>query len=210
MRSVLSALIAATALAVAAAPARAHGPNFAPAYAGGLTPGQLSGEITVGSLSGRHIPFRGTCSIYVRTVAVPHPPLNDGPVACTIRQDQSLYLQWGAFCARFEGYRTAAEQRRCAIESNATLEKVEISIDAAPAFDIVRDRFQFLSPQRWVLVGAGNDFGAPPQLTSFVAHGWAALVKDLRPRPSAYHIVRRVTYDGSEPFDQIVELTVTR
>jgi hypothetical protein len=211
MRRALPVLIAVAVLAVAA-PAQAHHVEFTPAYAGGKTPSQLLGDIWVGSLSGQHIPYRGTCTTYVRTVVVAHPPLEGGPISCTMSHQQSLLFLWGAFCASWEedvGWAPAA-QLRCAVDADRIIRHVEVSVDGGRPFDIVRPRFEFATPQRFVHVAEGNDFGIPPVFGSFTAHGYAALLKGLEPRRRPYSIVRTVTMEGFDPFSQELCITVTR
>ena len=56
-----------------------------------------------------------------------------------------------------------------------------ITVDDGPTVDLLSPRFEVISPQRTVQLPPDNFLGVDPQTATFVAHGWAALVRGLRP-----------------------------
>jgi hypothetical protein len=58
---------------------------------------------------------------------------------------------------------------------------ISIAVDGGEPVDIRNPRFELLSPQRTVQLPEDNLLGVPAGPATFVAHGWAALVKKLRP-----------------------------
>ncbi len=149
----LLALFATVALAVTAPAAGAHGLTLVPASAGGQSPGELLGDIWVGSLSGRHLPFLGHCTVYERTVVVPHPTGDGAPVRCTMSQDQSVFFAWGAFCGTFDGLYTRAEQLECALGYDRSIRSIAVSVDGGAA---LRDRSAALRVRDAAALGAGR------------------------------------------------------
>ena len=120
-----------------------------------------------------------------------------------------MFLGWGAFCGTFDDLRSRADQLACALGYDAAVESIKVSVDGGTPFELHRPRFEFATPQRWVHVAEGNDFGLPPRFASFTAHGWSGLLKGLR--PGKHKIVRTATVEGfDEPNILTVKVTVLR
>ena len=85
------------------------------------------------------------------------------------------------------------------MEFDRGFEEINISVDGAEPVNIVRRRFEEISPQRWVRLPADNFFGLPAGPATFVAHAYAAVVHGLRP---GRHIVTVgiVNPDFGDPF----------
>jgi hypothetical protein len=56
-----------------------------------------------------------------------------------------------------------------------------ISVDGGTPVDMLRPRFEVVSPQMTVDLPPDNLLGVPPQTATFVAHAWAVLVRGLPP-----------------------------
>jgi hypothetical protein len=102
---------------------------------------------------------------------------------------------------------TAREQRRCAItqgtEAYATM---PLTVDGAPPVDIRKPRFAVLSPQLASSFASDPIFGATPGPTTFVAFGWIAEIRNLRP---GHHVIVGTptgsfgTFTFTEEFDVV-------
>jgi hypothetical protein len=191
MRQLRWAILAVVAGALCAAPvAAAHdhterGAVVAPAdKVAGLTGGELLGEAWVQLLSHPANTFAGSCTPVVRKVVSPEPDA-DGNSSCTIKKGTSLFIPVGSDCSNVEpdpffGADEAA-QRECAIAADEFFVAISIAVDGGEPVDIRNPRFELISPQRSVVLPEDNYLGVPAGPATFVAHGWAGLVKNLRP-----------------------------
>ncbi len=208
MRHLRRTLLCAFAVAVCAASgasARApdHDAVISPAHGGGLTGGQLLGEAWVQTLMLHEAdhPPNGRCLTLARNV-IAAVGGGAGPPTCTATPRTRLLMFNGSFCASVEGPlfpQTPAEQRRCAIEFDRGFQEINISVDGAEPINIVRRRFEVVSPQRWVQLPSDNFFGFPAGPATFVAHAWAAVVHGLRPGRHTV-TVEVVNPDFGDPF----------
>jgi hypothetical protein len=206
MRRLRHTILSALAIALcAASTASAHGGSDAvisPARGGGLSGGELLGEAWVQTLrlSSAGHPPNGVCNTLARNV-IAAVGGDAGPPTCTVTPRTRLLVFAGSFCSSAEGsdLQTAAQQRRCAVEFDRGFEEINVSVDGAKSVNIVRRRFEEVSPQRWVQLPADNFFGLPAGPATFVAHAYAAVVHGLRP---GLHTVTMevVNPDFGDPF----------
>jgi hypothetical protein len=180
MRHLRHTVVAVLAVALLLAPAatareRQHhhgGPAVSPAG------GKLLGEAWARGLSTPDPdPYRGACAPVARggTIVAPHFG-DDGTAGCEITRGSSILVFWSFFCSDvFEGVSGEQAQRKCAIAGDQSVQSIDVSIDHRPPIALRRPRYEALSPQRTVQLGDGS---GP---ITFVAHGWAALIRDLRP-----------------------------
>ena len=178
MRHLRRTVLTACAIALLAAPAAAarkpqfdpRGPVVSPAG------GKLLGEAWARGLSAPvPDPYAGTCAPVARggTVVGGHFG-DDGTATCEITRGTSILVFWSFFCSDvFEGVSGEAAQRECAIAGDQTVQEIEVTVDHGPTVAIRRPRYEALSRQRTVELGDG---GGP---ITFVAHGWAALIRNL-------------------------------
>jgi hypothetical protein len=150
----------------------------------GLSGGELLGEAWVQLLSVPAGTFAGSCMPVAHKVVSPEPDA-DGNSSCTIKKGTSLFIPIGSDCSNVEpepffGADEAA-QRECAIAADEFFVAISIAVDGGEPVDIRNPRFELLSPQRSVVLPEDNLLGVPPGPATFVAHGWAALIKKLRP-----------------------------
>ena len=194
MRHLRLAVFAAVAVALCAAPvAVAHdhkggGAVVAPAHqVAGLTGDELLGEAWFQLLSHPIGTFSGSCiSVgHGGRVAVPDPG-PDFTASCTVNRGTRLFFTFGSDCSNVEeppffGADEAA-QAACAVafDEEFFLEG-SITVDGGEPVDIRNPRFELLSPQRTVELPEDNFLEVPAGPATFVAHGWGALVKKLRP-----------------------------
>jgi hypothetical protein len=160
-----------------AASASAHTASVEPARNGG----QLLGEEWVNGLSGRTAAYAGTCTMLARHVLVSH--YADGTATCTATPASRLFVFFGSFCSAAEdpSLTTERAQRECAVDGDRAMQHMNVAVDGLQPIDIVGRRFEVVSPQRSVVLPSENPpFGLPPGPTTFTAHGWAALIGDLR------------------------------
>ncbi|MET0684351.1 MAG: hypothetical protein ABW060_03495 [Solirubrobacteraceae bacterium] len=199
-------VLTACAIALLAAPAATArnsqpdppGPVLAPAG------GKLLGEAWArGLASPLPDPYAGTCAPVARggTVVAGHFG-DDGTATCSIARHTSVLLFWGFFCSDvFEGVSGEAAQRECAIAGDQTVQAINVSIDGARTVNIRRPRYEALSPQRTVQLGDGS---GP---ITFVAHGWATLIRNLRP---GEHTIDVEVVDAAYQFNATLFVTVSR
>jgi hypothetical protein len=169
------AAVAATLLA-GAGPARAHTASVEPARHGG----ELLGDAWVQGLSGYTAPFAGSCTLLAPHVLLSHPA--DGTATCTAALDSRLFVFFGSFCsqAEFPALTTERAQRECAVAADRAMQHMNVTVDGRRPIDILRPRFEVISPQRSVVLPSDDPpFGLPPGPTTFTAHGWAAMIGDL-------------------------------
>jgi hypothetical protein len=136
---------------------------------------------------------------------------------CTVRAGEKVYLQLAsADCSSnepdpFHGD-TEAEQRTCAIRWATTgpVSAYTLSLDGGAAVNVLDERFFLVSPQlRSVFDATDPVFGATPGPTTFVAAGYAATPRHLRP---GQHVIAGhvVLSDGSPPVTFTITLNVVR
>ncbi|MDA0165270.1 hypothetical protein OM076_33690 [Solirubrobacter ginsenosidimutans] len=169
MRRLPLILAAAVALATAA-PARAHALDIGPAPAAG----ELAGDGWQRAFDGRNAPYDGKCAPLAPGLYQPYSTTGE-PIACDLPAGARLFIQFGAYCASWEGVRAPWEQRRCAVESDAPIEGLRLSARGR-SVEIDRHRFEFVTRWRWVWVPEGEHHG----LQTFTAHGHAAIIDGLR------------------------------
>jgi hypothetical protein len=108
-------------------------------------------------------------------------------VTCTVKVGTRVLLGFIANCSSVEAPpffgATAEEQKACAIAANKAggEEAVNIIVDGGSPVPILKRRFKVVSPQGQLTLPADNIFGAPPGDATFVAAGWVAQVRGLRP-----------------------------
>jgi hypothetical protein len=203
MKHLRWAVLAVLAVGLCAAPvATAHdhkggGAVVAPAHkVAGLTGGELLGEAWVQLLSHPANTFAGSCTPVVRRVVSPEPDANANS-SCTIEKGTSLFIPVGSDCSNVEpdpffGADEAA-QRECAIAADEFFVAISIAVDGGEPVDIRKPRFELISPQRSVELPEDNYLGVPAGPATFVAHGWAGLVKKL---PLGEHTITVVVADS--------------
>ena len=207
-RSILLAALATTMLAGAAS-ASAHSGHVAPAHGGGMTGGELLGEGWTQALSGQSAPFSGTCSTVTGTVLVSH--YEEGTAKCTATPASRLLVFFGSFCSAAEDplLITERQQLACAISSDEAIDGLTVTVDSGRAIDIHKHRFELFSQQRGVVLPADNQFDLPAGPTTFTAHGWGAVVEELRPGRHTV-VVQLVAPDWGGTYTSTTILEVTR
>jgi hypothetical protein len=193
MRHLRRAVLAVVAVALCAAPvAVAHHPKgggavVAPAHkAAGLTGDELLGEAWVQLLSHPADAFSGSCLPVGHKGRVVAPqPGPDFESSCTVKQGTRVFFFIGSDCSNVEEDpffgEDEAEQAACAIAADEFFVDISITVDDGDPVDIRNPRFELLSPQRTVELAEDNFLGVDAGPATFVAHGWGALVKKLRP-----------------------------
>jgi hypothetical protein len=191
MKHLRYALLAVVAIALYATPvAVAHPPHHGggivkPAHkVSGLTGDELLGESWVQLLSHPAGTFTGGCVPVTRKVVSPDPDA-DLNASCTIKKGTSVFIPVGSDCSDVEPPPFFGEdeeaQRECAIAADEFFVAISIAVDGGKAVDTRNPRFELVSPQRAVELPEPNFLGVPAGPATFVAHGWGALVKKLRP-----------------------------
>jgi hypothetical protein len=191
MRHLRWAVLAVVAVGLCAAPvAVAHeqgeggGAVVSPVHkVAGLTGGELLGEAWVQLLSHPADTFAGACMPVGRKVLSPEPG-PDLTATCTVERGTPLLFWFGSDCSNVESPPffggDEAAQRACAVAADEFFVAANITVDNGEPVDFRNPRFELISPQRTVELAADNFLGVPPQTATFVAHGWAALVRKLR------------------------------
>jgi hypothetical protein len=193
MRHLRRAVLAVVVIALCAAPvAVAHpqrdgGAVVAPAHkVAGLTGDELLGEAWVQLLSHPAGTFSGSCfPVGPRGKVVVPDPGPDFTSSCTVERGTKVFFFVGSDCSDVEdppffGADEAA-QAECAVEVDEFFVAISIAVDGGKPVDIRNRRFELLSPQRMVELPEDNFLEVPAGPATFVAHGWGALVKKLRP-----------------------------
>jgi hypothetical protein len=188
MRQLRSTVLVALALTLSIVPAaNAHQARkggsavVVPARGGGLTGGELLGAAwAVGPYAGED-PFRGSCVTLAHNVIAPHPD-ETGTATCTATPSTRLFGFFGTACFDVEEGvgGTEEEQLACAVASDQAIHELNVTVDDGETIDIVRRRFELVSPQMTVQLPPDNVFGVPAQATTFTAHAWGAVVRRLR------------------------------
>jgi hypothetical protein len=195
MRHLRLTVLATIAAALCAVPvAAAHARRLDP---GGAVVAPATGKLlgdawTRGLSAPTPDPYAGTCAPVGRggTVVIGVPDDN-GTATCAVRKGTSVLVFWGFFCSDvFEGVSGQEAQRECAIAGDQTVQKINVTVDGATVA-IRNPRFEVLSSQRTVQLGDGS---GP---ITFVAHGWAALIRNLR--PGQHTIAVEVVYVNDQP-----------
>ena len=192
MKHLRRALLGAVALVLCAAQVAAARPPagavISPAKAAaGLSGGELLGEGWVTQLEQPADAFLGGCLFVGKhdKVAVPIPDENLTSF-CTVRPGTPVYIAPGSECSDveedpFHGD-DAAEQEACAIAFDREFfVAASISVDGGTPVDMLRPRFEVISPQMTVDLPPDNLLGVDPGPATFVAHAWAVLVRGLPP-----------------------------
>jgi hypothetical protein len=194
MKHLRRAVLALTAVAILAAPVEAGASPrkvAQPVHSlGGLSGSQLFGEGWAQLLSTSPDTFAGICLPLGNggRVMAPEPDLAapELTAACTVKPGTSLYFFFGSECSSAEEEpffgEDAQAQRECALAFNADyFVSGTITVDDGKAVDVLNARFAVVSPQQTVDLPVDNPLGVPPQTATFVAAGWAAVVRGLTP-----------------------------
>ena len=228
MRPVRRVLLLAAMLALCCSPAAgAGGPPERDGTAGvvpahriaGETGGQLLGDWFVRNLSlpASAAPFAGSADLCLdlgRREKVLSPSgglLTPEGMTCTVKVNRPVLLVMSsADCSTAEPppyfARTAAEQRRCAIDALTRspafeIQAINVSLDGAPAVDIASRRFFAVSPQRRVVFPENPVFGATPGAATFVAAAWIAEIKGMH---RGRHVLRAQVSTSAGPFPPFI------
>jgi hypothetical protein len=195
MRHLRCAVLAIVAVALCAAPVavakknanKGGGAVVAPVRSvAGLSGGELFGEAWAKLLSNPVGTFSGSCMPLGHKGKVLAPePGEDFTATCTVKPGTPLFFWFGSECSNVEEPpffgETAAEQRECAVAADEFFVSATITVDDGPTVGFLNSRFELISPQRTVQLPPDNFLGVDPQPATFVAHGWGALVRGLRP-----------------------------
>jgi len=210
MRGLRCTVLAVLAIALCSAPvAIAQGPHehggvaAAPVHkVAGLSGGELWGEVWAQDLSHPGT-FSGSCIPLGSKGRVLAPiPGPDFTASCNAKPGTPLFFVFGSECSDVEEPPFFGDdeeaQRACAIAADEFFVAASITVDNGKTVDMLTPRFELISPQRTVELPADNVFGVPPQTATFVAHGWGALVRGLRPGEHTI-TVEVTTMDVAEP-----------
>lgn len=193
MRHLRPAVVALAAVALCAAPAAAvahgphghHGPVVRPAdKVAGVSGSKLLGEGWAKLLANPIETFAGTCMPlgHRGKILAPEPDA-DFTARCSVRPGTRLFFFFGTECSNVEEppfFGADAEaQRACALAFDEFFVSASITVDDGEPVDILNPRFELFSPQVTVDLPADNSLGVPAQTATFVAHGWAAVVRKL-------------------------------
>jgi hypothetical protein len=196
-------------VAVAYDPRRHSGAVVIPARGGGETGGELLGDAwALGLVQPADQPdaFAGTCVTLARDVIAPHP--DNGTATCAGTPHTRLLVFWGSECSNRDDppAETRAAQLACVIDGDRAIKSVRVTVDDGDTIDIVRSRFELISPQRTVELPPDNVFGTDERTATFTAHAWGAVIRSLRP---GRHIVTvAVALDPNERFTLTTVLTI--
>ena len=213
-----SIVLAVLAIALCAAPVasardqprKGSGAVIAPARGGGLTGGELLGEVWAQNLAlpASNDPFAGTCIPFVRNVIAPHPG-ETGTARCNATPSTRLFVFFGSFWSALEEPFPATEEEQLAeaVAADQAIQELNVTVDRGRTVNLVRRRFELFSPQRTVQLLDDNLFGVPAQTTTFTAHAWGAVIRGWRP---GRHTVsfEVVAPDWGDPFTLTVILNV--
>jgi hypothetical protein len=116
-------------------------------------------------------------------------PDGQAPADCRVKAGTSVFL-FGAwvFCDDVEPPPFFAEgeqaQRDCALQGLSTLldfDAILVTVDGGPPIDIADDRYLAVSPQGSAQLPPDNVLGSEADSTTFVAAGYVAMIRPLRP-----------------------------
>jgi hypothetical protein len=196
---VLAAAVALSAVSVAAAKPPG-GAVISPVHrAAGLSSGELLGQSWATQLENPADAFLGSCFFLGKNGKIAVPAVDENFTAsCTVKPGTPVYIAPGSECSDVEeppffGEDEAA-QRACAIAFDLEFfVRITVSVDGAPPIDVRTPRFADISPQMTVELAPDNLLGVPAQTATFVAHGWAFLVRGLTP---GTHVITVVAEDS--------------
>lgn len=192
MRQISRCVLAAVVVALCAAPAAVArepdhsggGSVVAPARGGGLSGAELLAESWTRAFeTPADNPNSGGCITLARDVLDWYPG-PDGIARCSGTQRTRLFLAFGSVCSSLDPPsfpQGEAEQRACAVAADQGFRALNITVDGGPTVNVVRPRFELISPQGTADLPEGNIAGVDPQTITFVVHAWGAVVRGLRP-----------------------------
>jgi hypothetical protein len=189
LRAVVFGALAFALCAVPAAVAQAAPPGGAsltPVHrAGGLSGSELFGESWAVTMDPAVF---GTCiSLGPQgNVIAPIASIEELEVSCTVKPGTPLYISFGSECSDVEEppfFGADAEaQRECALAFNEEFfVAASLSVDGGEPVNTRAPRFAVVSPQMTVDLPPDNILGVPPQTATFVAAGWAMMLRGLPP-----------------------------
>ena len=217
-RSTVLAVLAVLGVALCAAPAASandpHGDDggavIAPARGGGLTGGELLGEVWAQNLAlpASNDPFDRSCIPFARNVIAPHPG-EAGVATCNATTRTRLFVFFGSFYSNLDPPfpTTEEDQLAAAVADDQAFRQLNVTVDYGRTVNLVRRRFELFSPQRTVQLLDDNLYGVPAQTITFTAHAWGAVIRDLRP---GQHTVTFEVVSDTERFTLTVILNVVR
>ena len=136
---------------------------------------------------------------------------------CTIKYGTALMLGWSAAWSNAERPypETEAEQLAEAVAADRPYTQITVTVDDDRPVDILRRRFELFTRQRTVQLPEDNILDGydpefpevPARPITFTAHGWMALVRNLRPGP--HKIVLASVYAG-DPSTVTFDIIVVR
>jgi hypothetical protein len=189
------------------------GAVIAPARGGGLSGGELLGEVWAQNLAlpASNDPFSGTCIPFARNVIAPHFD-ETGTATCTATPRTRLFLFWGSFFTELDppSFPTTEEAQLAeAVAADQAIHELNVTVDNGRTINLVRRRFELFSPQRTVQLDDDNFYGVPARTVTFTAHAWGAVIRNLRP---GQHTVTLevVAPEFGDPFTVTTVLNVVR
>jgi hypothetical protein len=175
--------------------------RIVPAHvADGLTARQLATQVITRAYATSTTAPPPGCTYYGTTGQI----LLDGhpqPV-CTVNYGEPVLALFFAACDPLEAPpfygATAQQQRHCAKAwPRKNLTAFRLSVDGAPAVNLLQPRFRYVTPQVSVRLPVHNILGVPAQRTTFVGAGYQAFVQDLS---CGRHTITDVRgFDGGTP-----------
>jgi hypothetical protein len=105
----------------------------------------------------------------------------DGVANCRVKRGTPLFPRLGGECSNVEeppdfGADEAAQQA-CALANDQGYQAMNVTIDDGQTVNVVRPRYELLSPQGRVRLPPDNLFEVPPQPATFAAHAWGGIVE---------------------------------
>jgi hypothetical protein len=215
LRLVVFGVVAMALCAVPVAVAQAAPPGGAavtPVHrAGGLSGSELLGASWAAILEQPPEEVFGTCVPLGPTGNVIAPIAGfDLTVSCTVKPGTPLYFSFGSECSSVEEppfFGADAEaQRACALAFDQEFfVAASVAVDGGEPVETLAPRFEVFSPQVTVDLPPDNLLGVLPQTATFVAHGWAFMLRGLR--PGEHTITLPIT--DVEGVTTVAEVTVT-
>jgi hypothetical protein len=204
MRHLRRTVLATLAIALCAAPVADAHPHkgghavVAPARGGGLTGGELLGQVWARNLAlpASNDPFSGRCIPVARNVIAPHPDAT-GIARCTATPRTRLFVFFGSYETNLDPpFPTTEEEQLAAAvaQDRALAEKINVTVDEGRTVNLLKRRFELFSPQRTVQLPADNGYGVPARTITLTAHAWGAVIRHLR--PGQHRVTFEVVYSG--------------